>query len=193
MGLSVNLDKLESGSGRANQGSREWFPTSRESEAQSPLDLRKAVPRTGVCKLTEKMTAKKAQLILGDGTVWDGEAFGADVSVSGEAVFQTGMVGYTEALTDPSYSKQILVLTYPLIGNYGVPGDDKDELGILKYFESSKVHVAALVVRSGALGTRARNASNRSWTPAVREDRRRPAITWRAGFVLTGGDAEQGL
>mmetsp|Transcript_8150 Transcript_8150/g.18911 ORF Transcript_8150/g.18911 Transcript_8150/m.18911 type:complete len:1493 (+) Transcript_8150:195-4673(+) len=92
------------------------------------------------------MAKKTAQLILGDGTVWEGEAFGADVSVSGEAVFQTGMVGYTEALTDPSYSKQILVLTYPLIGNYGVPGDDKDELGILKYFESNKVHVAALVV-----------------------------------------------
>ena len=102
--------------------------------------------------------AKTAQLILGDGTVWEGEAFGADASVSGEAVFQTGMVGYTEALTDPSYSKQILVLTYPLIGNYGVPGEDKDELGILKYFESNKVHVAALVVLLPCRCTRPRCA-----------------------------------
>jgi len=115
---------------------------------------------------------RKAQLILGDGTVWNGEAFGAEASVSGEAVFQTGMVGYTEALTDPSYSKQILVLTYPLIGNYGVPGDEKDELGILKYFESNKVHVAALVVRPWPLeraracdtpcGRKAQQASHRT-------------------------------
>ncbi|EKX35079.1 hypothetical protein GUITHDRAFT_160213 [Guillardia theta CCMP2712] len=92
------------------------------------------------------MGAKKCVLVLQDGTRWEGEAFGAEVSVTGEAVFQTGMVGYPEALTDPSYCKQILVITYPLVGNYGVPGDDKDELGILKYFESNKIHIAALVV-----------------------------------------------
>eukprot|EP00286_Rhodomonas_abbreviata_P025981 CAMPEP_0181292882 /NCGR_PEP_ID=MMETSP1101-20121128/2757_1 /TAXON_ID=46948 /ORGANISM="Rhodomonas abbreviata, Strain Caron Lab Isolate" /LENGTH=2225 /DNA_ID=CAMNT_0023397409 /DNA_START=197 /DNA_END=6874 /DNA_ORIENTATION=+ len=89
---------------------------------------------------------KKSTLILNDGTRWEGESFGADVSISGEAVFQTGMVGYVEALTDPSYARQILVITYPLVGNYGVPSDEKDELGILKYFESSKIHAAALVV-----------------------------------------------
>ena len=90
---------------------------------------------------------KKCTLILQDGTRWEGKAFGAEVSVSGEAVFQTGMVGYPEALTDPSYKRQILCITFPLVGNYGVP-DDKivDELGILKYMESNKVHVAALVV-----------------------------------------------
>ncbi len=68
--------------------------------------------------------------------------------MSGEAVFQTGMVGYPEALTDPSYKRQILCLTFPLVGNYGVP-DEKviDEYGILTYMESNKVHVAALVVR----------------------------------------------
>jgi carbamoyl-phosphate synthase/aspartate carbamoyltransferase/dihydroorotase len=87
--------------------------------------------------------------MLANGTVWEGEAFGAEVSTSGEAVFQTGMVGYTEAMTDPSYAKQILVITFPLVGNYGVPGDDKDEFGILKYFESSKIHIAALVVSFG--------------------------------------------
>ena len=62
------------------------------------------------------------------------------------AVFQTGMVGYLESLTDPSYHSQILILTYPLIGNYGVPGSDRDEFGLLKWFESEKIHVAALVV-----------------------------------------------
>ena len=55
----------------------------------------------------------------------------------GEAVFQTGMVGYPQSLTDPSYRGQILVLTYPLVGNYGIPSmDEKDEFGFLKNFES---------------------------------------------------------
>ncbi|KAM9617172.1 multifunctional protein CAD isoform 5-T5 [Morphnus guianensis] len=62
------------------------------------------------------------------------------------AVFQTGMVGYPEALTDPSYKAQILVLTYPLVGNYGVPRDETDPFGLSRWFESSKIHVAALVV-----------------------------------------------
>ncbi|XP_017589196.1 PREDICTED: CAD protein [Corvus brachyrhynchos] len=61
-------------------------------------------------------------------------------------VFQTGMVGYPEALTDPSYKAQILVLTYPLVGNYGVPRDEPDAFGLSRWFESSKIHVAALVV-----------------------------------------------
>jgi len=61
-------------------------------------------------------------------------------------VFQTGMVGYLESLTDPSYHAQILILTYPLIGNYGVPGSERDEFGLLRWFESEKIHVAALVV-----------------------------------------------
>ena len=64
----------------------------------------------------------RATLQLHDGTRVEGTAFGdKTVSVSGEVVFYTGMVGYPEALTDPSYAGQILVLTYPLIGNYGVP------------------------------------------------------------------------
>ena len=62
------------------------------------------------------------------------------------SVFQTGMVGYPESLTDPSYSRQILILTYPLIGNYGIPADECDEYGLKKWFESSKIHVAALIV-----------------------------------------------
>lgn len=56
------------------------------------------------------------------------------------------MVGYVESLTDPSYRSQILVLTYPLIGNYGVPGDEKDEFGLERWFESTKIHASALIV-----------------------------------------------
>ncbi|XP_036922614.1 CAD protein isoform X5 [Sturnira hondurensis] len=87
-----------------------------------------------------------ATLVLEDGLVLRGQAFGAAVSTAGEVVFQTGMVGYPEALTDPSYKAQILVLTYPLIGNYGIPPDEVDEFGLSKWFESSGIHVAGLVV-----------------------------------------------
>lgn len=76
-------------------------------------------------------------------------SFGAPVSVSGEVVFNTGMVGYPEALTDPSYRGQILVLTYPLIGNYGVPDESiEDEYGLPKFFESKEIHISGLVVSS---------------------------------------------
>ena len=88
-------------------------------------------------------------LTLEDGTRVDGYSFGANKPCCGELVFQTGMVGYPEALTDPSYTGQILILTYPLIGNYGVPDDTIEEeklKGILKHFESSKIHVAGLIV-----------------------------------------------
>lgn len=86
------------------------------------------------------------QLILQDGSCFKGISFGADASISGEVVFNTGMVGYPESFTDPSYAGQILVLTYPLIGNYGVPGEEKDSFGILKNFESDKIQIQALVV-----------------------------------------------
>ena len=56
------------------------------------------------------------------------------------------MVGYPESLTDPSYRKQILILTYPLIGNYGIPQEEKDEFGLVKWFESEQIHVAALII-----------------------------------------------
>ena len=67
------------------------------------------------------MTKKKAYLILEDGTTFQGFSFGASVPVSGEVVFNTAMTSYPESLTDPSYCGQILVPTFPLIGNYGVP------------------------------------------------------------------------
>mmetsp|Transcript_10446 Transcript_10446/g.14786 ORF Transcript_10446/g.14786 Transcript_10446/m.14786 type:complete len:1543 (+) Transcript_10446:33-4661(+) len=78
-----------------------------------------------------------------------GFAFGHPSSISGEVVFNTGMVGYPEALTDPSYRGQILVLTYPLIGNYGVPDEElMDNHNLPKYFESSAIHIAGLIVSS---------------------------------------------
>ncbi|QSS57971.1 bifunctional pyrimidine biosynthesis protein pyrABCN [Histoplasma capsulatum] len=89
-------------------------------------------------------------LELEDGTVYQGYSFGADKSIAGELVFQTGMVGYPESITDPSYRGQILIITFPLIGNYGVPSRETvDELlgkQLPKYFESSEIHVAGLVV-----------------------------------------------
>ena len=88
---------------------------------------------------------KLAVLKLEDGTTFNGTLFGAEVPVSGEIVFSTSMTGYPESLTDPSYSGQILVLTFPLIGNYGVPPMDMED-GLLKYFESNKIHIKALVV-----------------------------------------------
>ncbi len=86
-------------------------------------------------------------LILDDGTRFAGQSFGAKRAVAGEVVFNTAMTGYPESLTDPSYKGQILVLTYPLIGNYGVPGKViKEQLS--EYFESDRVHISGLVVAS---------------------------------------------
>jgi len=87
----------------------------------------------------------KAVLVLEDGSHFFGHGFGAIKKVSGEIVFSTSMVGYPEALTDPSYKGQILTLTYPLVGNYGVPPYDL-ELGIPRYFESESIKVTGLVV-----------------------------------------------
>ncbi|MBI4039154.1 carbamoyl phosphate synthase small subunit, partial [Candidatus Daviesbacteria bacterium] len=83
------------------------------------------------------MTGK---LILSDGTVFLGQSFGAEVNASGEVVFNTGMVGYPESLTDPSYFGQILALTYPLVGNYGVPE--------VKFWESKRIQVKALIIQN---------------------------------------------
>jgi len=88
---------------------------------------------------------KKHELILEDGSIFCGYSFGFERSISGEVVFNTGMVGYCESLTDPSYRGQILTFTYPLIGNYGVPGDEvQDQLA--KHFESDRIHISALIV-----------------------------------------------
>ena len=82
-----------------------------------------------------------------DGSTFDGIGFGYPNEVAGEVVFNTGMVGYTETLTDPSYRGQILCMTYPLVGNYGVPSlEIKDEYGLPKYFESDKIQVKGLLI-----------------------------------------------
>lgn len=89
---------------------------------------------------------KKAKLLLKDGTTYEGISFGAPTNTAGEVVFNTGMVGYPESFTDPSYEGQIIVLTYPLIGNYGVGGEQKDKYKITKGFESEKIHIKGLIV-----------------------------------------------
>ena len=81
---------------------------------------------------------KKAVLVLSDGTVVWGRGIGAEGEALGEVVFCTGMTGYEEALTDPSYNGQILMFTYPLIGNYGTHVSE---------FESDRVHVEGVIVR----------------------------------------------
>ncbi|MBI3619463.1 glutamine-hydrolyzing carbamoyl-phosphate synthase small subunit [Candidatus Peregrinibacteria bacterium] len=87
-----------------------------------------------------------ASLVLADGTVFTGTSFGADVSNDGEVVFNTGMAGYPESLTDPSYRGQILVFTYPLIGNYGVPSEELNAWGFSKNFESEGIHARGVIV-----------------------------------------------
>ncbi len=88
---------------------------------------------------------KKVKLILEDGTEFEGKSFGSEKSVAGEVVFYTAMVGYPESLTDPSYTGQILVSTYPMIGNYGAPSDSKAN-GINEFFESHKIHITGLII-----------------------------------------------
>ena len=87
----------------------------------------------------------KNKLVLKDGTIYDGHSFGAKRSVAGEVVFNTGMVGYPESMTDPSYQGQILTLTYPLIGNYGVPPRIYED-NLLKFLESDIIHVKGLII-----------------------------------------------
>lgn len=89
-----------------------------------------------------------AKLHLEDGTTLVGRSFGSHESVEGEVVFTTGMVGYPESLTDPSYQGQILTLTQPMVGNYGVPSRTTiDEYGLPAFFESNKIHTKALLVQ----------------------------------------------
>jgi carbamoyl-phosphate synthase small subunit len=85
------------------------------------------------------------KLWLEDGTEVSGKSFGYEGSIAGEVVFNTAMTGYPESLTDPSYKGQILVLTYPLVGNYGVPIKDRQDK-LLKFFESDTLHISGLVI-----------------------------------------------
>ena len=87
---------------------------------------------------------KKAILTLEDGTIFEGKSFGYEKPCAGEVVFSTAMTGYPESLTDPSYSGQILVTTYPILGNYGVPANELKN-GVNEYYESEKIHCEAVL------------------------------------------------
>lgn len=89
---------------------------------------------------------KPVRLVLENGMVFRGRSFGAEQPSSGEVVFNTAMVGYPESLTDPSYEGQILTLTYPIVGNYGVPPQSETN-GISDFFESNHIHVKGLIVQ----------------------------------------------
>ena len=89
---------------------------------------------------------KEVQLILDDGSRFSGYSFGYDKPVAGEVVFNTAMTGYPESLTDPSYSGQMMVLTFPLVGNYGVPRQTFEANGLSTFLESEKIHAEAIIV-----------------------------------------------
>ena len=91
------------------------------------------------------MDFKPIKLVLEDGSTFQGKSFGYEESIAGEVVFNTAMTGYPESLTDPSYKGQILVLTYPIVGNYGVPRDDSEN-DLYKFFESDQLHISALII-----------------------------------------------
>ncbi|GAA5804311.1 dihydroorotate dehydrogenase [Helicostylum pulchrum] len=111
-------------------------------------------PHRPAAALEDPKDVTTAAFVLKDGTSFQGISFGSESkSISGECVFQTGMVGYPESLTDPSYRGQILVVTFPLVGNYGVPSrTEMDELlkDLPKRFESNEIHIAGLIVGSYA-------------------------------------------
>jgi carbamoyl-phosphate synthase small subunit len=98
-----------------------------------------------VTRKKKHVSLSKIELQLEDGTVFEGSAFGYPRSVAGEVVFNTGMVGYPESLTDPSYRGQILAFTYPLIGNYGIRGKSRED-GVDERFESDSIQVEGVVV-----------------------------------------------
>ncbi len=89
---------------------------------------------------------KNVTLVLSDGTQFHGKSFGYEAPVAGEVVFNTSMMGYPESLTDASYAGQLLTLTFPLVGNYGVPPFTFDEDGLPRFMEGDKIYVSALIV-----------------------------------------------
>ena len=89
---------------------------------------------------------KDVTLVLQDGTTFQGKSFGYEKAVTGEVVFNTAMMGYPESLTDPSYAGQMMVLTYPLVGNYGVPPFTVENNGLATFMESDKIYAKALIV-----------------------------------------------
>ncbi|MGM9620730.1 MAG: glutamine-hydrolyzing carbamoyl-phosphate synthase small subunit [Bacteroidaceae bacterium] len=90
--------------------------------------------------------SRKVTLRLEDGTEFHGTSFGYESPVAGEVVFNTAMMGYPESLTDPSYAGQLMALTFPLVGNYGVPPFTFREDGLPRFMESEKIHARAIIV-----------------------------------------------
>lgn len=95
--------------------------------------------------INSPIVRKKAVLRLSDGSEFHGYSFGADTPVSGEVVFNTAMMGYPESLTDPSYAGQLMTLTYPLVGNYGVPAFTMEENGLATFMESDRIYARAII------------------------------------------------
>ena len=89
---------------------------------------------------------RNVTLVLEDGTKFHGKSFGYEAPVAGEVVFNTAMMGYPESLTDPSYAGQLMTLTYPLVGNYGVPPFTVEENGLPTFMESDKIYASAIIV-----------------------------------------------
>jgi len=124
----------------------------------------------------------QTKLILNDGTTYEAESYGAPISSAGEVVFSTGMVGYPESLTDPSYKGQILILTYPLIGNYGVPDPS--------FWESNQIQVSGLIV-SDYIDTPSHYNSTKTLAQWFR-DENLPLIQIKDTRALTQKIREQG-
>ena len=135
------------------------YPVPREEEGtasstQSNSQNSRSQPRIPITRsvsFEDNESLREVRLELQDGTVHEGYSFGAPKSAAGELVFQTGMVGYPESITDPSYRGQLLIITFPLVGNYGVPSRQvMDEVlkDLPKYFESNTIHIAGLIVAS---------------------------------------------
>ena len=102
-------------------------------------------PPKKLSSASERLKPLSGKLVLEDGTIYAGTSFGAPTSVLGEAVFNTGMMGYPETLTDPSYEGQLLTFTYPLMGNYGVPGATTTD-NLEDHFESPRIHTSGIIV-----------------------------------------------
>ena len=144
---------------------------------------------------------KQATLLLDDGSQFTGWSFGDERETTGEVVFNTAMTGYPESLTDPSYAGQILVLTYPLIGNYGVPTTETGKNGLPLLMESDHIHTQALIVADYSTSHSHWNAqeSLSSWlrrqqVPAITGiDTRRLTMLLREHGVMRGRIVMDGI
>ncbi|KAK5944831.1 Multifunctional pyrimidine synthesis protein CAD [Knufia obscura] len=132
---------------RPSTASKLASPSFRRGLATVHENTERAMPIPGRQQFqATPVTHERATLTIRNGPIFHGTSFGARSNISGEAVFTTSLVGYPESMTDPSYRGQILVFTQPLIGNYGVPSNMRDEFGLLKYFESPHIQPVGVVV-----------------------------------------------